>query len=121
MFDIILQEARALTVAEKRRLVEAIRALIADGLAGGGAAGEPARCPRCGSPGVTRKGRGADGRQRWRCKSCGRTFSARTGSVVATSKLPVSTWADYAEGTSRASRSGSSRGGATCAPGPPGS
>lgn len=95
MFDIILQEARALTVAEKRRLVEAIRALIADGL--------------------------ADGRQRWRCKSCGRTFSARTGSVVATSKLPVSTWADYAEGTSRASRSGSSRGGATCAPGPPGS
>lgn len=64
MFDIILQEARALTVAEKRRLVEAIRALIADGLAGGGAAGEPARCPRCGSPGVTRKGHGADGRQR---------------------------------------------------------
>ena len=99
MLDMILQEARSLTVAEKRQLVEAVRALIADEMASGAAPGEPARCPRCGSAEVTRKGHSADGRQRWRCKSCGRTFSARTGSVVAMSKLPASTWADYAEGT----------------------
>ncbi|MQM73883.1 MAG: IS1 family transposase [Pseudoramibacter sp. EUB1.1] len=90
-------------------------------MASGAAPGEPARCPRCGSPEVTRKGRSADGRQRWRCKSCGRTFSARTGSVRAMSKLPASTWATTRRERSPASPSGSSRGGAASASGPRGS
>ena len=61
--------------------------------------GTPDRCPRCGSADFCRKGHDAHGFQRWRCRSCGRTFSAKTGSVLAMSKLDAATWAAYAEGT----------------------
>jgi transposase-like protein len=46
-------------------------------------------CPRCGSEAVCRWGRASpprgapSGSQRWRCRSCGRTYSTRTGTVLA--------------------------------------
>lgn len=35
------------------------------------------RCPRCQSGAIQRSGKSAQGKQRWMCKVCGRTFVAR--------------------------------------------
>ena len=43
--------------------------------------GEDRRCPRCGSPGAVSMGR-SRGLRRCRCKSCGRTFNAATGTPL---------------------------------------
>lgn len=99
MDSMILQQVEKMGIAEKRELLERLKALIAEEMAGSAPAGEPQRCPRCGSEDFCRKGHDAHGLQRWRCRSCGRTFSARTGSVLAMSKLDAATWAAYAEGT----------------------
>ena len=60
--------------------------------------GDEARdaCPRCGCTHVVRRGRDADGGQRWLCRGCGRTFRASTGRTLATTKLPTATWHLYA-------------------------
>lgn len=60
--------------------------------------GDDARdaCPRCGCTHVVRRGRDADGGQRWLCRGCGRTFRASTGRTLATTRLPTATWHLYA-------------------------
>lgn len=52
-------------------------------------------CPKCGS--LSSVGYGyTDGRQRHKCKDCGRTFSDKPKrSMIFTSKLPKSTWMKY--------------------------
>ncbi|MEI3232732.1 MAG: hypothetical protein V8S24_16775 [Gordonibacter pamelaeae] len=54
-------------------------------------------CPRCGCPDFVKKGRDADGSQRWACKGCARTFSAKSGSLLANSKLGPCAWMAFAE------------------------
>lgn len=97
MVAIAEQVAPQLDIGEKRELIGILRAAIARELAGEpeAAAGAP-RCPRCGCERVTRKGVW-EGAQRWKCKGCGRTFTARTLGLLAQSKLPESTWMAYAE------------------------
>jgi len=51
-------------------------------------------CVRCGSRRVQRWGK-AHGRQRYRCRTCGRTFSDLTGTPLAYSKR-VELWGEYA-------------------------
>lgn len=43
-------------------------------------------CPRCGSFSAFRYGR-QSGRQRWRCRDCGKVFSLRSGTVLSSAKL----------------------------------
>lgn len=43
--------------------------------------GEDRRCPRCDSPGAVSMGR-SRGLRRYKCKSCGRTFNAATGTPL---------------------------------------
>ena len=94
MRDIIAHEVETMGLDEKRRLVDELRAAIAEDLAGG--SGEPAECPRCGCATFVGKGRGRRGERRWLCRGCGRTFSAGTGSVLARSRLDAGTWARFA-------------------------
>ena len=98
MKDVVSQFAMQLTLAEKRELVAELKGAIAEELASraSGPAG-PSRCPRCGSPSLVRKGRDRDGGQRWLCRGCARTFSARTRGLLASSKLPASAWMSFAE------------------------
>ena len=99
MDPMILQQIKKMGIAEKRELLERLKALIAKKMAGSALAGTPKRCPRCKSVSFYRKGHDACGLQRWKCRSCGRTFSARTRSVLAMLKLTAATWAAYAKGT----------------------
>ncbi len=78
---------------ERERMLELLLEAMSGELA---PSGEPDRCPRCGCAHVVRKGRDADGGQRWLCRGCGRTFRASTGMVLATTKLPASAWRLYA-------------------------
>ena len=96
MGGIVSQLASQLTLEEKRELVRELRAAIAGELAARAEA-DPAACPRCGCPAFVRKGRGRDGGQRWLCRGCARTFSARSGGLLARSKLPASAWMAFAE------------------------
>ena len=96
MKAILQQMVDGMSVAEKEELVSELKAAIADELATG-AAGEPEKCPRCGCPRFTRKGRSAGGAQRWLCAGCRRTFSAKTMGLLAQSKLPPATWMAFAE------------------------
>ena len=96
MKAILQQMVDKMSVAEKEELLADLKAAIAEDLAAG-AAGDPERCPRCGCPRFTRKGRGADGSQRWLCSRCRRTFSAKSMGLLAQSKLPAGTWMAFAE------------------------
>lgn len=97
MYGSVLQDALRLPRQLKEELVAALKAAIFEEMAAM-PAGEPSRCPRCGHAHVVRKGHAADGSQRWLCRGCGRTFSAKTGGVLALSKLGADTWSEYVEG-----------------------
>lgn len=96
MYDSILQRARELGRDGMERLVRDLQAAILEDLAA--LPGEPGRCPRCSCARVVRKGRDADGARRWLCRGCSRTFSAKTGRVLALSKLGADAWAEYVTG-----------------------
>ena len=97
MGRIVSQIASQLTLEEKRALVEELKASIAEELAASAGAPGPSACPHCGCPSFVRKGRGRDGGQRWLCRGCARTFSARSYGLLARSKLPASAWMAFAE------------------------
>lgn len=56
---------------------------------------EKSSCPRCGSRCFVRHGRTGLGRQRYRCRECGKTFSETTGTPFMYSKKTLKTWAGY--------------------------
>lgn len=95
MIDMILQEAEGLSLCERRRLIEMLKASVLAELAG--PEGSPSECPRCHHPHVVRKGRDRDGSQRWLCRGCGRTFSRKTMGMIALSKLEPWQWSLFVE------------------------
>ena len=97
MLDIILHEMEGLSLEEKRELIDATKAAVAREL--GQAAGDaaPEACPWCGSSSFIRKGHDRDGSQRWLCRECGRTFSAKSRALLAASKLDAATWSLFVE------------------------
>ena len=65
-----------------------------DGSPAGGAPGRTERrCPHCADPHIHRWGK-PSGSQRYRCRNCGRTFNALTGTAVAGLRRPE-LWIDY--------------------------
>lgn len=54
--------------------------------------GRPESCPRCGCPAFVKKGTDRDGSQRWLCRGCGQTFSAKTMSPPGYSELKPGAW-----------------------------
>lgn len=52
-------------------------------------------CPHCLSGDIRRSGHDANGLQRWRCRSCGRTFNPTTGTVFEGHRLPVADWTEF--------------------------
>lgn len=93
--SIVSQFVRQMTLEEKEELLAELKAAIAAELAP--SAKDPTGCPLCGCPEFVRKGHDAKGGQRWLCRGCARTFSAKTGSLLALSKLEPSTWMAFAE------------------------
>ena len=94
MLKDVLEQLGSLTIEEKRAVEEAARAAVARELGATGPAA-PDACPRCGCPRFVRKGRNRDGSQRWLCRGCGQTFSAKTMSLLGYSKLKPEVWLDY--------------------------
>lgn len=86
---------RAMRDDERERMLELLLEAMAGELP---PEGDDARdaCPRCGCTHVVKRGRDADGGQRWLCRGCGRTFRASTGRTLATTRLPTATWHLYA-------------------------
>lgn len=71
---------------------------------------KPQRCPFCGAQSIIKRGKDHQGRQRFRCKECEKSFTAASSSVFKSSKVPIETWSafidSFAEGdTLRASAS----------------
>lgn len=79
-----------------RAALEALLAVMEGSASDGGTARDAPCCPRCGCPHVVKRGRDADGAQRWLCRGCGRTFRGSTGSALAASKIDSAVWAEYA-------------------------
>lgn len=46
-------------------------------------------CPQCGCREPLKDGKTPQGRARWRCPGCGKRFSALTGTIFASAKLPL--------------------------------
>lgn len=55
-------------------------------------------CPYCGSPAVIRYGHKCN-KQRFRCKSCVRTFVTTTNTIMSNSHFPVSVWKEMISDT----------------------
>ena len=51
------------------------------------------QCPHCGTPGAVKRGR-ANGLRRYRCKACGKSFNALTGTPLARLRLKER-WLDF--------------------------
>ena len=94
MLDMIRQFAGQLSHGEKVALAADLRQMIAEELAASG--GEPDACPHCGCTEFVRRGRDARGGQRYLCRGCARSFTARSRGLLAQSKLAASQWMDFA-------------------------
>ncbi len=53
-------------------------------------------CPYCKTESIIKHGK-LNGRQRFKCKSCGRTFNDFSLSALANTKLPLTKWLEYAK------------------------
>jgi transposase-like protein len=95
MLDMIRQFAAQLEHKDKLVLLADLKAAIAAELVP--ALGTPERCPHCGCALFVRRGHDRDRGQRWLCRGCGRTFSAKSRGLLAFSKLPAVTWMTFAE------------------------
>ena len=58
-------------------------------------AGRRIACPRCGFDAVERYGKRKKGSQRWRCLTCGKVFTAATGTALSWMKVPLLKWLDF--------------------------
>lgn len=90
-----------LDLVEKGRLLRTLKSAIENEYAHEGGDekeddGETHVCPHCGCMKSTRKGT-STGHQRYLCGGCARTFNDKTGKILSTTKLPLSTWLEYAE------------------------
>ena len=95
MPDMIRQFAGQPGHGEKVALAADLRQMIAEELAASG--GEPDACPHCGCTEFVRRGRDARGGQRYLCRGCARSFTARSRGLLAQSKLAASQWMDFAQ------------------------
>ncbi len=95
MPDMIRQFAGQPGHGEKVALAADLRQMIAEELAAPG--GEPDACPHCGCTEFVRRGRDARGGQRYLCRGCARSFTARSRGLLARSKLAASQWMDFAQ------------------------
>ena len=96
MKRILQQLLTQLSHGEKIELLSALKAAIAEELAGE-RTNEPRACPRCGCVGFVKKGRSLDKGQRWLCRGCNTTFSQKTMGLLSRSKLDAGTWMTFAE------------------------
>lgn len=55
------------------------------------------QCPMCGSNKVVRNGKRRDGVQKFCCKDCGKSFVAKTNTVVSGTRKSFDTWIKYIE------------------------
>lgn len=55
------------------------------------------QCPMCGSSKVIRNGKRKDGVQKFCCKDCGKSFVAKTNTVVSGTRKSLETWMKYIE------------------------
>ena len=89
----------ALSRSERKAAIEQLQQLVREisfDLAAG-VSHEVGCCPRCGGLEFIKKGKSADGSQRYFCHGCGRTFGIKTANAIAMSKLPVAKWMLYIE------------------------
>jgi len=97
-FKRLLARVGELTPRQRRAMAEALAERtplneVAEAV--NGRLGDRAECPRCGGADVRRWGQ-EGGVQRFRCRGCGRTFNALTGSGLARLRRRE-TWGDHAE------------------------
>lgn len=81
---------------DRRRAITSLQAILDSELLGLAQEGmdpnEIETCPYCGSPYRTKRGFDQYGNQRYLCKGCARTFTARSRKIFSTTKLPRETW-----------------------------
>lgn len=88
------------SAAQILELEEIVRRLVASQLAEVALARRQAfaitsrQCPRCTSRSVVLHGRERNGRQRFRCRGCGRTYNTLTGTPMARARKPH-LWGEY--------------------------
>lgn len=97
MLEIIERFVFQLTLEEKKAVVEALKAAIAQDTAAAASGEIQMQCPGCGCLHTVVKGKDANGKPRRLCRGCKKTYSASTCSVLANSKLSPETWVLYAE------------------------
>ena len=62
----------------------------------------PEDCPHCGNNRFIGYGKTDNGLRKYRCRGCGRVFTAITGTIFQDHKIPVAEWIDFCLGLFRA-------------------
>jgi len=59
--------------------------------------GKGLRCPLCGGTHIHRNGHTPEGRQRYICRECGKTFGTRSRTILAGTRKDIAVWSLYLE------------------------
>lgn len=86
-----------LTPGHRREVIAALQAVIDAEMMSDAAQTEVRCCPVCGSVSIRKHGSTKSGGQRWRCRDCGKTFTAATGTILGATKLKAEVWKRYVE------------------------
>lgn len=88
----------ALSGEGREKAIEEIRNVLYEAMMPRNDAGTITCCPHCKKSDIIRFGKTSAGDQRYRCKSCGKTFSVgKYGMLLRLSKLPPEKWSQFAE------------------------
>ena len=92
----ILKDAKGLNMTQMKRVSDALLKML--GKAGGvyGASAQAAeKCRKCGADKIVKFGKDKNGKQRYKCKCCGSTFTATSFSVISRTRHSEAVWETY--------------------------
>ena len=94
--DAVRRQLDGMGAMERRQTVSELRQLVYE-LTYEPPADDELACPWCGSISYVRKGHDRNKAQRYQCRDCRRTFTAKRDTLIGRSKLPVGKWMLYVE------------------------
>lgn len=92
----ILKDAKGLSKAEMKRVSDALLKMLGNA---GGVYGISARkvekCRKCGADKIVKFGKDKNGKQRYKCKSCGAAFTETSYSAISRTRFSEDVWETY--------------------------
>ena len=92
----ILNDAKRLSMAELKQVSDNLLKMLGKASGVYGASGQKVeKCRKCGADKIVKFGKDKNGKQRYKCKCCGATFTETSFSAVSRTRHSESVWETY--------------------------